>query len=94
MIRNGFLSIILLFTISFNIFALTQKEQEFFNAIKENKYESQLKNLLRYKMDLNATNEKGLTPLLYAIECNNERAIRVLLEQKDVNIEAKGSDPI
>ena len=65
MIRNGFLLIILIFTISFNIFALTQKEQEFFNAIKENKYESQLKNLLRYKMDLNATNEKGLTPLLY-----------------------------
>ncbi|AEM22384.1 ankyrin repeat-containing protein [Brachyspira intermedia PWS/A] len=92
MIRNGFLLIILLFTISFNIFALTQKEQEFFNAIKENKYESQLKNLLRYKMDLNATNEKGLTPLLYAIECNNERAVRVLLEYNDVNIEAKLPD--
>ncbi|MEI0699376.1 ankyrin repeat domain-containing protein [Brachyspira intermedia] len=92
MIKNGFLLIILLFTISFNIFALTQKEQEFFNAIKENKYESQLKNLLRYKMDLNATNEKGLTPLLYAIECNNERAVRVLLEYSDVNIEAKLPD--
>lgn len=92
MIRNGFLSIILLFTISFNIFALTQKEQEFFNAIKENKYESQLKNLLRYKMDLNATNEKGLTPLLYAIECGNEKAVRVLLEYSDVNIEAKLPD--
>ena len=36
MIRNGFLLIILLFTISFNIFALTQKEQEFFNAINDN----------------------------------------------------------
>ncbi|KLI13114.1 ankyrin [Brachyspira hyodysenteriae] len=92
MIRNGFLLIILLFTISFNIFALTQKEQEFFDAIKENKYESQLKNLLRYKMDLNATNEKGLTPLLYAIECGNEKAVRVLLEYNDVNIEAKLPD--
>lgn len=92
MIRNGFLLIILLFTISFNIFALTSKEQEFFNAIKENKYESQLKNLLRYKMNLNATNEKGLTPLLYAIECNNERAVRVLLEYNDVNMEAKLPD--
>ena len=92
MIRNGFLLIVLLFTISFNIFALTSKEQEFFNAIKENKYESQLKNLLRYKMNLNATNEKGLTPLLYAIECNNERAVRVLLEYNDVNMEAKLPD--
>ena len=92
MIRNGFLFVILLFSISFNIFALNSKEQEFFNAIKDNKYESQLKNILRYKMDLNATNERGLTPLLYAIECNNERAIRVLLEQKDVNIEAKLPD--
>lgn len=92
MIKNGFLLIILLFTISFNIFALTSKEQEFFDAIKENKYESQLKNLLRYKMDLNATNEKGLTPLLYAIECNNEKAVRVLLEYSDVNIEAKLPD--
>ncbi|MEI0799361.1 ankyrin repeat domain-containing protein [Brachyspira intermedia] len=92
MIKNGFLLIILLFTISFNIFALTQKEQEFFNAIKENKYESQLKNLLRYKMDLNATNEKGLTPLLYAIEYGNEKAVRVLLEYSDVNIEAKLPD--
>ncbi len=92
MIRNGFLFIILLLSISFNIFALTSKEQEFFDAIKDNKYESQLKNLLRYKMDLNATNEKGLTPLLYAIECNNERAIRVLLEYNDVNIEYKLHD--
>ncbi|CRF32722.1 ankyrin [Brachyspira suanatina] len=92
MIRNGFLLIILLFSISFNVFALTEKEQEFFDAIKENKYESQLKNLLRYKMDLNATNEKGLTPLLYAIECNNEKAVRVLLEYSDVNIEYKLPD--
>ncbi|PPS20615.1 ankyrin repeat domain-containing protein [Brachyspira murdochii] len=92
MIKNGFLFIILLFTISFNIFALTQKEEEFFNAVKENKYESQLKNLLRYKIDLNATNEMGLTPLLYAIECGNERAVRVLLEYSEVNIEYKLPD--
>ncbi|EKV56157.1 ankyrin repeat domain-containing protein [Brachyspira hampsonii] len=92
MIKKGFLFIILLFTISFNIFALTQKEQEFFDAIKENKYESQLKNLLRYKMNLNTTNERGLTPLLYAIECGNERAVRVLLEYSDVNIEYKLPD--
>ncbi|PTY40060.1 ankyrin repeat domain-containing protein [Brachyspira hampsonii] len=92
MIKKGFLYIILLFTISFNIFALTQKEQEFFDAIKENKYESQLKNLLRYKMNLNTTNERGLTPLLYAIECGNERAVRVLLEYSDVNIEYKLPD--
>ncbi|WP_157153039.1 ankyrin repeat domain-containing protein [Brachyspira murdochii] len=75
-----------------NVFALTSKEYEFFNAIKENKYEAQLKNLLRYKIDLNATNERGLTPLLYAIECGNERAVRVLLEYSDVNIEYKLPD--
>ena len=92
MIKNGFLFIILLLSISFNIFALTQKEEEFFNAVKENKYESQLKNLLRYKIDLNATNEMGLTPLLYAIECGNERAVRVLLEYSEVNIEYKLPD--
>ena len=92
MIRNVFLFIILLFSISFNIFGLTSMEKEFFDAIKENKYEAQLKNLLRYKMDLNATNERGLTPLLYAIECGNERAVRVLLEYRDVNIEAKLPD--
>ena len=92
MIRNRFLFIILLFSISFNIFALTSKEQEFFDAIKENNNESQLKNILRYKMNLNAVNERGLTPLLYAIECGNERAIRVLLEYRDVNIEYKLPD--
>ena len=82
-------AVILIICFSINIFALTSKEEEFFNAIKENQYEAQLKNLLRYKIDLNATNERGLTPLLYAIECGNERAIRVLLEYKDVNIEYK-----
>ena len=34
----------------------------------------------------------GLTPLLYAIECNNEKAVRVLLEYNDVNIEYKLPD--
>uniref|UniRef100_UPI0026251131 ankyrin repeat domain-containing protein n=1 Tax=uncultured Brachyspira sp. TaxID=221953 RepID=UPI0026251131 len=92
MIRNIFLFIIFIFSISFNIFALNSKEQEFFDAVKENKYEAQLKNLLRYKMDLNAENERGLTPLLYAIECGNERAVRVLLEYSDVNIEYKLPD--
>ncbi len=92
MIRNIFLFIIFIFSISFNIFALNSKEQEFFDAVKENKYEAQLKNLLRYKMDLNAENERGLTPLLYAIECGNERAVRVLLEYSDVNIEHKLPD--
>ncbi|WP_300367272.1 ankyrin repeat domain-containing protein [Brachyspira sp.] len=87
MIKNGILFIILLLSISFNIFALTQKEKEFFDAIKENKYESQLKNLLRYKMNLNTTNEEGLTPLLYAIEVDNERAVRLLLDYSEVNME-------
>ena len=83
---------VLLIVFYINIFALTSKEEEFFKAVKENKYEAQLKNILRYKIDLNATNERGLTPLLYAIECGNERALRVLLEYSEVNIEYKLPD--
>ena len=83
---------VLLIGFYINIFALTSKEEEFFKAVKENKYEAQLKNILRYKIDLNATNERGLTPLLYAIECGNERALRVLLEYSEVNIEYKLPD--
>ena len=83
---------VLLIGFYINIFALTSKEEEFFKAVKENKYEAQLKNILRYKIDLNATNERGLTPLLYAIECGNERAVRVLLEYSEVNIEYKLPD--
>lgn len=83
---------ILIINFSINIFALASKEQELFDAIKENKYESHLKNLLRYKMDLNAVNEIGFTPLLYAVECGNERAVKVLLEYSDVNIEYKLPD--
>ncbi|MDO6992644.1 ankyrin repeat domain-containing protein [Brachyspira innocens] len=83
---------VLLISFYINIFALTSKEEEFFKAVKENKYEAQLKNILRYKIDLNATNERGLTPLLYAIECGNERAVRVLLEYSEVNIEYKLPD--
>ena len=83
---------VLLIVFYINIFALTSKEEEFFKAVKENKYEAQLKNILRYKIDLNATNERGLTPLLYAIECGNERAVRVLLEYSEVNIEYKLPD--
>ncbi|WP_020004838.1 ankyrin repeat domain-containing protein [Brachyspira innocens] len=83
---------VLLIVFYINIFALTSKEEEFFKAVKENKYEAQLKNILRYKIDLNAANERGLTPLLYAIECGNERAVRVLLEYSEVNIEYKLPD--
>ncbi|PCG19556.1 ankyrin repeat domain-containing protein [Brachyspira sp. G79] len=83
---------VLLICLYMDIFALTSKEEEFFNAVKENKYEAQLKNILRYKINFNATNERGLTPLLYAIECGNERAVRVLLEYNEVNIEYKLPD--
>ena len=85
-------SALLLICFNINIFALTSKEEEFFNAVKENKYEAQLKNILRYKINFNAANERGLTPLLYAIECGNERAVRVLLEYSEVNIEYKLPD--
>ena len=92
MIRNIFLLIILLFSVNFNIYAINQKESELFLAIKEKKNERDLREILKYRVDFSATNEMGLTPLLYAIECNNERALRVLLEYSDVNIEYRLPD--
>lgn len=92
MIRNVFLLIILLFSVNFNIYAINQKESELFLAIKEKKNERDLREILKYRVDFSATNEMGLTPLLYAIECNNERALRVLLEYSDINIEYRLHD--
>ena len=92
MIRNVFLLIILLFSANFNIYAINQKESELFWAIKEKKNERDLREILKYRVDFSATNEMGLTPLLYAIECNNERALRVLLEYSDVNMEYRLPD--
>ncbi|MEI0581017.1 ankyrin repeat domain-containing protein [Brachyspira pilosicoli] len=92
MIRNVFLLIILLFSVNFNIYAINQKESELFLAIKEKKNERDLREILKYRVDFSATNEMGLTPLLYAIECNNERALRVLLEYSDVNMEYRLPD--
>ena len=92
MIRNVFLLIILLFSVNFNIYAINQKESELFLAIKEKKNERDLREILKYRVDFSATNEMGLTLLLYAIECNNERALRVLLEYSDVNIEYRLPD--
>ena len=92
MIRNVFLLIILLFSVNFNIYAINQKESELFLAIKEKKNERDLREILKYRVDFSATNEIGLTPLLYAIECNNERALRVLLEYSGVNMEYRLPD--
>ena len=92
MIRNVFLLIILLFSVNFNIYAINQKESELFLAIKEKKNERDLREILKYRVDFSATNEMGLTPLLYAIECNNERALRVLLEYSGVNMEYRLPD--
>ncbi|WP_297286701.1 ankyrin repeat domain-containing protein, partial [uncultured Brachyspira sp.] len=92
MIRNIFLLIILLFSVNFNIYAINQKETELFSAIKEKRNERDLREILKYRVDFSATNEMGLTPLLYAIECSNERALRVLLEYSDVNIEYRLHD--
>lgn len=92
MIRNIFLLIILLFSVNFNIHAINQKETELFLAIKEKKNERELREILKYRVDFSATNEMGLTPLLYTIECNNKRALRVLLEYSDVNIEYRLHD--
>ncbi|TXJ37405.1 ankyrin repeat domain-containing protein [Brachyspira pilosicoli] len=92
MIRNIFLLIILLFSVNFNIYAINQKESELFLAIKEKKNERDLREILKYRVNFSATNEMGLTPLLYTIECNNKRALRVLLEYSDVNIEYRLHD--
>lgn len=92
MIRNIFLLIILLFSVNFNIYAINQKETELFLAIKEKKNERELREILKYRVDFSAANEMGLTPLLYAIECSNERALSVMLEYSDVNIEYRLPD--
>ena len=90
--RSLIIVLAIFYVFSLNIYAINQKESELFLAIKEKKNERDLREILKYRVDFSATNEMGLTPLLYAIECNNERALRVLLEYSDVNIEYKLSD--
>lgn len=69
------------------LFSLTDTEKELFHLIENNSSESELREIFKYKLNFNSTNDDGLTPLFYAIKYTNEIAVRVLLNYKEVNID-------
>ena len=74
-------------------------ETPFFEVINHSNEEwtddikSMLKLMLEYKADINTTNIKGHTPLMYSIILKNSQKIKTLLEYKaDIHAESKSGN--
>jgi hypothetical protein len=72
---------------------ISQSFDDIFDAIERNDINAVKSILRRQTVDLNTTTKAGLTPLLWAIMCDNVHIVRLLLENEaDPNVRRQTND--